>query len=260
MSQLGIIYKKEMIEMWRNYKWLWIPLVFILFGIMQPISTYYMPEIIDKLGGLPEGTVIDIPMPTGPEMMAKTMSQLNLIGVLILVLSFMGIVSSEIERGVAGMIMLKPVKFHNFIVGKWLSALTLTILSLGLGIISAWYYTDILIGSVNGQYLLNSFGVFSVWFSVVISITLFFSTIIRSNGGIAAVSILLIVALSFLPNIAPKLLKYSPGALSNYAYQIMLLGESNSGLFVTLCITVSAIIALLLGAIFLFRSTFHITS
>ncbi len=260
MRQLGLIYKKENIEMWRNYKWMWIPLVFILFGIMQPVSTYYMPEILDKLGGLPEGTVISIPLPTGSELMANTMSQLNTIGVLILVLSFMGIVAAEIESGVVGIIMIKPVKYSNYILGKWLSALVLTIASLALGIMAAWYYTDLLIGSVDFIRLVYSFIVFCVWFAVVITITLFFSTIIRSNGGIASLSLLLIVLFSLFPSVVPKLLKFSPGALPSHAYTILIQGETHHDLLLTLLISICLIIALLFGIIYIFRSTFHTPS
>lgn len=257
MRQFGTIYKKEMIEMWRNYKWIWVPLVFILFGIMQPISTYFMPEILDKLGGFPEGTIIEIPKPTGGEMMVKTLSQFNTIGVLVLVLSFMGIISSEKESGVASMILIKPVKYHNYILAKWFGALSLTVVSLGLGYLSSWYYTDLLIDHIVGVHLLNSFLVYIVWLGITITIILFFSTMIKSNGGTAFLTILLLVGLSILPSIAPQFLKYSPGVLSSHAYAFLLTGSGNSGLVTTIALSFIVIIVLLIGTIYLFRSTFN---
>lgn len=44
------MYNKEMLEMWRSFKWLWVPLVFILLGIMQPVTTYYLPQILEMAG------------------------------------------------------------------------------------------------------------------------------------------------------------------------------------------------------------------
>ncbi|MDY0407538.1 hypothetical protein [Paracerasibacillus soli] len=55
-----ILLQKEMVENWRNFKWIWVPLVFILLAIMDPISTYYLPQILEAVGGLPEGAVFEI--------------------------------------------------------------------------------------------------------------------------------------------------------------------------------------------------------
>lgn len=93
--QWTVILKKELTENWRNFKWLWVPIVFILISIMDLISTYYMPIIIESAGGLPEGTVIDIPMPSPSEAMLMSFSQLNMIGVLILTVMSMGTISGE---------------------------------------------------------------------------------------------------------------------------------------------------------------------
>ena len=71
MTQWTVLYRKEMTEMARNYKILWIPIVFILLGVMQPVSSYYMPEILDTFGGLPEGTILEMPTPTGAEVLMK---------------------------------------------------------------------------------------------------------------------------------------------------------------------------------------------
>lgn len=257
MRQLGVIYKKETIEMWRNYKWIWIPLTFILFGIMQPVTTYYLPQILDKLGGFPEGTVIDIPLPTGAAILVETLSQFNTVGVLVLVLGFMGSISSEIERGVVNMIMVKPVQYYNFIFGKWLSAMSLASLSIAVGYLTAWYYTDLFIGSVDTQLVLSSYLIFALWLAVIITITLFFSALIKGNGGVAALSIFSIFALSILPEIAVKYLKYSPGVLTKHAYVVLTTGHSSDGLVLTIGISVCMIIALLIGTIYIFRSTFH---
>jgi ABC-2 type transport system permease protein len=43
MSQFLVLFRKEMLELWRSYKWLWVPLVFLFLGIIQPAATYYLP-------------------------------------------------------------------------------------------------------------------------------------------------------------------------------------------------------------------------
>src|SRR5690625_6823092 len=98
MTQWTVLYRKEMLEMIRNYKVLCIPIVFVLLGVMEPVSAYYMPEILDTLGGLPEGTILEMPTPTGTEVLMKVLSNYGMLGVLILVLGALGVVSAERQR------------------------------------------------------------------------------------------------------------------------------------------------------------------
>src|SRR5690606_38665844 len=106
MKQWLVLFRKELVEGVRNYKWIWIPLVFVLLGIMQPVMTYFLPQLLETAGGLPEGAVIELPTPTGSQVMAETMSNFNTIGLLVLVLAFMGTIASERSSGVAGMVLV----------------------------------------------------------------------------------------------------------------------------------------------------------
>lgn len=67
--QWTVILKKELTENWQKFQMALGADCVILISIMDLISTYYMPIIIESAGGLPEGTVIDIPMPSPSEAM-----------------------------------------------------------------------------------------------------------------------------------------------------------------------------------------------
>ena len=64
MNLWFVLFKKECLEMVRNFKVIWVPLTFLFLAKLIPLTAYYMPKIIDALGGLPEGTVIEIPLPS----------------------------------------------------------------------------------------------------------------------------------------------------------------------------------------------------
>lgn len=55
MKGLGVLLQKEWRENARNFKLYWIPIVFIIFGIIEPITNHYLPEIMKSVGNLPEG-------------------------------------------------------------------------------------------------------------------------------------------------------------------------------------------------------------
>ena len=56
MSNFSVLFQKEWRENVRNFKILWIPLVFILFGISEPLTNYYLSQILNAVGNMPEGT------------------------------------------------------------------------------------------------------------------------------------------------------------------------------------------------------------
>ncbi len=60
MMQWFVVFRRENLENWRNYKWIWIPIVFMLLGVMDPLSTYYLPKIIEANGGMPEGSSLNL--------------------------------------------------------------------------------------------------------------------------------------------------------------------------------------------------------
>lgn len=101
MTQFNVLLKKEWRENFRNYKVFWIPIVFILFGIIEPMTNYFMPQILDSVGNLPDGAVIEIPPPEPEEILVAVMGQYQLIGILVLVLAYMGSVAGERKNGTA---------------------------------------------------------------------------------------------------------------------------------------------------------------
>lgn len=224
MRQWGVLYSKENLEMWRNKKWVWVPLVFILLGIMQPFSSRYLPELIDTLGGMPEGTVLQIPTPPSEQVIVETLSQFGMVGVLILVLAVMGTVAAERQNGVAGMILVKPVPFISYISAKWAGMFTLTIVSFLAGLISAWYYTEVLIGKVDLSLLIQSALIYCLWFSFVISVVLLFSSMLKGIGAVAFASLAIVFGLSIITSIFEWLMQWNPAMLPGHAASVMMEG------------------------------------
>ncbi|MNQ86293.1 putative transmembrane protein YxlG [compost metagenome] len=206
-----------MLEMSRNSKWIWVPLVFILIGVMQPVTTYYTPQIIKSMGSLPEGAVIQIPIPSPQDVIVSTLSQFGTIGILILVLVSMSIVSGERQSGVAGMIMIKPVPHVSYITAKWAGILTLTIVSFGCGYAVAGYYTIELFGKIEVVNLLQGFAVYSLWLAFIVTVTVVFGTWLKSSGAIAFASIATAIVLSLASGLFKPYMTWSPSMLVNHA-------------------------------------------
>src|SRR5690625_7664512 len=93
------LFKKEVIENWRNKKWIWVPIVMMALCTMDLVSYYYLPEIINAVGGVPEGAVIEIPEMAPSEVITLGLEQLSMFGVIVIALISMGTIAGERSNG-----------------------------------------------------------------------------------------------------------------------------------------------------------------
>ena len=90
MNSFIVLVNKEFTQMIRDFKIIWLPLVFILLGITQPVMTYYLPTILEALGS-GQGITIDPSMTAqqGGEILAGTLaSQFDQLGIMIIAISW----------------------------------------------------------------------------------------------------------------------------------------------------------------------------
>lgn len=248
------LFEKEMLENWRNKKWIWVPLVIMLLSVIDPLSSYYMPQIIDSVGGMPEDMAIEMPDYSPPDVIMMTLSQLNSLGVLVLVLTTMGTISSERKSGVSELILVKPVSYKNYITSKWVSSVLLVWLSLFLGLCISWYYINLLFGTVAFMDLLKVVFFYGLWFVFIVSLSIFYNTWVRSFGIVAFLTIFTIVLVSVLPSIFGEKLAWIPSNLNEYVYQMLATGSIPTDLYMTAIVTLVLCALLLIGSVYVFKT------
>lgn len=248
------LFKKEMVEFWRNKKWIWFPLVMILLAIMDPISNYYLPQIIEATGGLPEGTTIELPDYTPPEVIMMSLGQFSSLGVLVIVLMSMGTIASERKSGVSELILVKPVAYRNYITAKWAALLVLVWGSLLIGILASWYYITILYGDLAFGSLLLVVLFYGLWLTLVVTVSIFYNTLFKSVGVVGFLSILTIMLVGLVTRIFGRFLSWSPIHLSDHIFDMLMMDHMSSELFATALVTLAMTIVLLILSIFTFKT------
>jgi len=224
------LFQKEIIENWRNYKWIWVPLAITALMIMDPITNYYLPEILDKFGGLPEGAVFDMPTPTVSEAYMMSLGQVGSLGILLFVLVGMGIIAEERKSGVAEIVLTKPVRDLNYVTAKWASYALLILISFTIGLLVAWYYISILYDFVSFAMILKILFFYGLWLLFVISLVIFFNTIFRSQGVIAFLSLLVIILISTISSVFSHKIPWSPSLISGHIHNLILTDDISKDL------------------------------
>ncbi|WP_045524051.1 ABC transporter permease [Neobacillus niacini] len=253
MSQWMTLFQKEILEMWRNFKWIWVPITFILLGVSEPLTSYYLPQIIKSFGGLPEGSIIDIPPPTAGAVLASGLSQYSTLGVLIIVLGTMGVIAGERKSGVAAMILVKPVSYLSYISSKWAGSLLLVWFSLFIGYLSTWYYTGQLFDWIPIGEFFQSFVLFGLWLTVVLTVTIFFSAALLTPGMAGFISLAIALVLSIISGALSHLLEWSPSQLAGYASALLTVGELPDDTLPASLVAILLIVILLWLSVFLFK-------
>lgn len=225
MKNFLTLLNKEMKESLKNGKWIWLPIVLIMIGVSQPLSSYYLPQILEVAGNLPEGADIEFPIPSGEEVLIGTLSQFGSIGTLLFILATMSVISQERENGSLTLVMVRPVSAVQYIASKCVAQLLLLLTSFAASYFLTWYYTNLLFDPVPWSLMVNSLFVYSLWIVLTVVLTIFIGTLLRNIGGIAGVSVLLLGAVSLLSSLLPKYMKWNPANLREQASIILLQGE-----------------------------------
>ncbi|WNS43007.1 ABC transporter permease subunit [Paenibacillus sp. MMS20-IR301] len=212
MKKLRVLYAREMLEAARSYKLIWIPVVFIILGIMQPLVTFYMPDILAASSNVPAGFLESYEMPGANAVMAEALGQYGTIGMLILALGAMNSLAGERAAGTAELLMAKPVSPAAVVAAKWAANLTVLIVALGLGAAGAAYYTVQLMGALSWSAAAVSSGIYALWLLCTVSLTLLFSAWLRGPAA-ACLALLLAAGMSLGYSLLPDWLGWTPAAL-----------------------------------------------
>ena len=217
MTGLAVMLKKEMKEQLRTYKLLIVTAVFLLFGFATPLLIKYMPQLMEAAE---EGIIIQMPEPSATMAIGEYAGTIVQFGVLIAVLLLMGAVARERDRGLAAIILSKPVSRGAYTTAKFLATAFSFIVALVLGSTACWAYTTLLIESASLPAFLGLNLLTALFFMFCLSVTLLCSSLFRNQllaGGIA----LAVLIIQALLTQVPVLADYMPGQLSAWGIGLL---------------------------------------
>ena len=248
MNQFTTFFKKEWLEMWRNLKLIWVPLVFVILGIMDAIMNYFMDDILASVGNLPEGFAITVPDFTPLDIYTATTSQFQSIGIIVLVAIFASSISRERQSGTATLMYVRPISFTFYFLSKWVMAVLLAVGCVVIGYFGSFYYTNLLFGSVPFDKFLAMVGTYCVWIIFSISFTLAMSATFKTSIAMA-LSILAIPIFLLIDSLIGSFWTITPWKLANYGVQILAGNIVWTDYYWTLAITISLTIVFIVFGI-----------
>ena len=244
MKNLFVLFQKEWRENTRNFKILWIPLFFIFFGLSEPLMSYYLPQILEAVGNIPEDAMFSFPEFTAAQVIMATMGQYQFLGMLVLILAFAGTISRERKNGTGTLIYVRPISYFSYFLSKWKVIGIIALASVWLGLLTTWYYTELLFGNVKAADFFAFAGTYSVWILFVVTIIVAMSAWLPT-GLASAVSLALVLVVQLVDSLLGAYWTISPWKLSIYATQWLIGSPDVSNFWWSIVVTLVSIVALI---------------
>jgi ABC-2 type transport system permease protein len=242
-------FRKEFLEQRRTKKFLIAVVVLVLFGMTSPLLAKITPQIITLIPG-GEAYAFMIPTPTINDAVAQYIKNVCQFGVLLALVFSMGAIASEKEKGTAAMVLAKPMPRGSFFLAKFTSMAATFTISILIAGIACYYYTYFLFGKLAIGPWLALNGLILVYILLYVAITMFFSTITKTQFiaiGLSFGTLILLGIFGSIPGIGKNL----PDSLITNA-SLLMSGqppESWVGLWVSLGLAAVS----LMGALMIFR-------
>ncbi|HDX9657913.1 TPA: hypothetical protein ROY05_002537 [Bacillus toyonensis] len=240
MNNLLVLIKKECVQMLRDFKILWLPIVFIFLGATQPVVTHYLPSILEALGG-GQGITIDPSMATqkGAAVLASTLgSQFDQLGLMILVISMMGTIQTDKANGMLAFILTRPVTVTSYLGGKIVSNYLMVACSVTIGYVTSYLYVNYLFTAVPFSHMITGLLFYLIWILFIVSFTTMISAIFHSQGIIALISIVFLLACRIIVGLNPIMDQLNPASMSKHAMETLVTGLVNSNVIDSVLLTI----------------------
>jgi ABC-2 type transport system permease protein len=242
-------FRKEWMELIRTYRLLIVAVVLVFFGLTSPLLAKFTPEIITLIPG---GDTISllIPTPTVWDAITQYVKNVTQFSIILAMLLTMGVVAQEKDKGTAAMILVKPMPRVAFLSAKFIALASMFAICLLAAGIACYYYTLLLFEAMDMLHWLGLNALLFLYLMVYIAITLFCSTLTKSQAAAGGMALGLVAILGIL-GVIPNLGKYLPGELIGTASRLMQ-GDTSAS-WSAFGVSVGLIVISLLAAWIVFR-------
>ncbi len=241
--------RKEIMEQFRTRRFLIVFIVLLVWGMLSPLTAKFVGEIFNSIPAMAPYAAL-MPPPTVTDAIGQYMKNINQFMVILALLVTMGSVAVEKDKGTAALMLVKPISRSTFILAKFLALVFTFGVSLIAAAIADYYYTLYLFQPLEIGPFLALNGFMLLYALIYVAITLFASTLVKSQaaaGGIGFGALLFLAVLGSFPPLKEKL----PDQLIQWGAELMT--GVHSAYWPALLIAVGIILASLLGAWLVFR-------
>ena len=168
---------KEWMESLRTSRLLIWTVISVFFGILSPLSAYFLPDILSLVGAT-ENIIITIGSIGYQDAIEQYMKNFTQIGTIVIILIYMGSVAGEKSDGSLSFLLVRPVDRLSILLAKLTGAKILIAIGQGAALICMTIYTRYLFPDFPvGRFLVANLFLF-IYFITIAVITISLSAMV----------------------------------------------------------------------------------
>lgn len=246
------LFTKDLREQLKTYRILIAVIAFALFGLVSPLTMKMLPHMIPVSGT--GGFQLTI---TGEASIGDAASQyMSFVGqmaILLVIIFAMGTVAGDKSRRVASMLLTKPISRRDYLLSKYASSGAVIVMANIVGAVAFYGYTVVLFGYFSPAGVPLSIICTSVFLLMALSLTILFSTLVRSSTAAGGLSLIASFLIFVIPGFFEPVKKYGPGYLVEISAGILARTNGFGSALPSLIVAAILVAALTSAAVLVFN-------
>ncbi len=243
---------RDLREQLKTYRVLIAVIIFGVFGMTAPLAMKMLPEMmpVTDTGSLTmtitgEASVIDAAL--------QYMSFISQMALLLVIIFAMGTVAGDKSRRVAAMMLTKPISRRDYLLSRYTANAMVIVGGNILGTAVFYIYSVIIFDYFSPAGVPLSIVCTSAFLLVALSLTTFYSTLVRSSGAAAGLALISTFSVFVIPGLFEPLKKYGPGYLVEVSSGIICRTSGFGEALPSLASATVLIVAFASGAVYIFN-------
>ncbi|WP_061962670.1 hypothetical protein [Demequina aurantiaca] len=208
------LWRLEVLRLTRTHRWIALTAVYLVFGLLGPVTARYLPQILSAAGGDLDGAVIQLPDPLPSDGMAQYVSNASQLGTLVVVILAASALCFDAisEMGVFLRTRVQPT--WRILVPRIAVMATAASLAYVVGALAAWYETWALLGGLPFARTLTGIGLGVVYLVFAVALVAAVAQRLRSVLSTVIASLVILIAMPVI-GLIPDVSRWLPSTLSS---------------------------------------------
>ena len=192
-------WRLELARLWRTRRLVALLATFLILALGVPVLTYYLPDLVRHAGN---GVKIIAPKQTPADAIQGFAGNAAQLGTLVVAIVTASTVALDAHPVIAAFYRTRIRRPTLLLLPRYLTVTAASVAALALGVLGAWYETEILLGHVNAGALVAGLALQALWLCFATSAVTLATTVTRSIPAAVGASIVFLLGLALLGNLS----------------------------------------------------------
>lgn len=207
------LWRLEWLRLTRRRTWIALAAVYVIFGMIGPLTARYIQEIFSSIGST-DGTVITVPDPVPVDGMIQFVSNAAQIGTLVVVIVAAGALAFDTIPEMGVFLRTRVTPTWRILVPRLVVSFLAAAAAFVVGAGMAWYETWVLIGPLGAGSVLAGIALSVVFLAFVVALTAAVAQRMRKVLGTVMTSLVILATMPIL-GLVPAISRWLPTSLAN---------------------------------------------